>query len=210
MKTLKPVYLFSLFFSLLFIHVNGQTDNHVHAPGPFQLSLEMEDTTKFHVCGDMHQMINRIQNEYSRFKSGQSSSFKNIEEYDPNAVISCGSFILLYDDIDEGNNFGFDDPSFGEARRNTLCSVLNYIENIIFFHPNASPVIVIESSLDDPSGPLGQATPLYSEEVGNDFGVDPGIYAGHLFNYINSGIDPDADTDRDGTLVVNFNFDFSI
>ena len=130
----------------------------------------------------------------------------------PEAVFQCGNFTIYYEDIHNPDleNSGFDDIELGESRRNTLCSVLAYVESILEIHPNANAGIFVDFSFSEqipaPFGVsfLAVAGPYFSVEDGNSFGIDAGIYNGNFFNYLTTGQDPDSNFDYDGYLKLNF------
>jgi hypothetical protein len=163
------------------------------------------------VCGDLHVFRDESQVEYLNFKNNLPSRIKSRGTWDPAAVFECGSFTVYYHDFVDSDGTpsggGFADPLLGEARRNTLCAVLTYVENVLAIHPNANPVIEVLDSYYGPGNPalfatgwLAQASSYYPTIFGNT----QGIYDGHFSNHIRLGIDPDNGMDYDAFLKVNF------
>lgn len=63
--------------------------------------------------------------------------------YSQTAIQNCGAFEIYYDDINVGGfPSGFNDPIVGATRRNTLCAVLTYLQNVLDFSqvPAADPI----------------------------------------------------------------------
>ncbi len=118
---------------------------------------------------------------------------------------ACGDhFSLSYDD--EGS--GFDDPVFGQQRRDCACSVFQYIESI--FHIPTGAIINIlffESGpiLGNPNA-LAAAGPYWNPQF---TAGSPGIYGGNVFEHITTGIDPDPNNNFDGHVQVNFSFNYA-
>ena len=173
--------------------VSAQTFN-ASSESVIEVEFPQNDSAMTHICGDLHQLTETLQQNYLAFKQGSRSNYKLMSDYDPQAVHSCGSITIIYADIDQNNGGGYDDPILGEARRNTFCAVLNYVEDILYVHPDANPVIFVDASYSQTNpAPLGtgflaQAGSFLSAEPNHEYGVDPGIYDGLFAEYIQTGV----------------------
>ena len=59
------------------------------------------------------------------------------------AIVNCGKFRLYYEDLITSNpQEGFSDLTLGATRRNTLCDVLTYLQNVFDFSavPAGNPI----------------------------------------------------------------------
>jgi hypothetical protein len=111
---------------------------------------------------------------------------------------ACGKFMIYYYDKAYHPGEGFDDPTLGATRRNTLCAVLTYIQSVYDFssipsgkyirlrvdtsytHTYHSPTLV---------HPLGYGAPFYKVPITAGSIVD-----GYVLNYLRSGSDPDTNS----------------
>lgn len=131
---LKSILLCSVCISINFSTVSGQEILGFGQSYFDSLQVNLE------LCGDLDEFLNEQQQEYSNFKNGISSRLTSRGSWEPSALFECGSFTVYYNDfIGEFSGGGFADPILGEARRNTFCEVLNYLESVIDIHPNANP-----------------------------------------------------------------------
>jgi hypothetical protein len=96
---------------------------------------------------------------------------------------------------DAGSGFGFDDPTLGATRRNTITAVTNYINTVI--DANGVIDLVIDPSNNAPgSGTLASAGSLF-------FTGPNGFQNGLVFDHATTGVDP-AGGVEDGSGVFNF------
>lgn len=123
-------------------------------------------------------------------------------------IENCGThFRIYYEDYLYLPAEGFADPSFGAARRNTLCRVLQDFESRINIPAGVTIDLFIDrsysTSFPAPGGTgfLAAAGPYFPPTSG--FPGTPGIYAGNMFNHITGGVDPDP-ANYDSHIHVNF------
>lgn len=96
---------------------------------------------------------------------------------------------------DTGSGFGFDDPTHGVTRRNTITAVTNYLNTVI--DENGVIDLVIDPSINAPgSGTLASAGSLF-------FTGPNGFENGLVFDHATTGVDP-AGGIEDGSAVFNF------
>ncbi len=179
-------------------------------PASSQINNIGQDTLPQMICGDLHEYIAKNQAEYAKFLNNEISNYTPQEDWNPEGVFQCGSFTVYYEDFDATYQAGFADPVLGEARRNTLCEVLSYVESVLDFHPNANPILVVHYSLVPNDNPAPLTTAFLATSV-PEFPLfeNSEIYDGFLSQYIISGLDPDSQTDVDAHLTVNFDRTFS-
>lgn len=131
---------FFLLPQLLIILLSAIT-NKISAQQTTENELPFSDSLSVPICGNLHEFRTQNQLEYEKFKNNQPSRIKNLEDYDPESIFQCGSFTVAYADIDNATGDGFDHPTLGEARRNTFCAVLNYVESVLNVHPDALAIM---------------------------------------------------------------------
>jgi cysteine-rich repeat protein len=107
----------------------------------------------------------------------------------------AGPFTLVYEDVEEGTGVGFDDPELGEARRETLWAVLDYLGSVLDVPGQAE--LLVRASQTDGTGPLASAGPLLIPESG--------FQGGLVFEHLVTGVDP-LPNRADGTISVDFGF----
>ncbi|MBI1290012.1 hypothetical protein GC173_02040 [bacterium] len=88
------------------------------------------------------------------------------------------TFTLTYNDM--GTGAGFDDPTFGAQRRETVDAVIAYLGTVLH-HPGGKCDILIRQSELDGTGFLAFATPLYVNQ--------PGFAAGTAHSHIVDRVD---------------------
>ncbi len=113
-------------------------------------------------------------------------------------------YTLSFEDVTAATGVGFDDPVEGEARRQTLASVMDYL-GVILDHQGRIDVFATMSQVDGTGAPA-HGSPL--------FGEDPGYFGGFPFQHITEIADPcrpdncGADL-PDMTLEVDFGYAFN-
>jgi len=123
--------------------------------------------------------------------------------------VSCNNnqFTLVFLDIENNKNVGFDDPNpspctanitLGEERVNTVCAVLDYISSVIDINGNPE-ICFLESETATPAqGALGTGSALYPASL-----PQSSFIGGYLHEHITTGNDPDANV-PDATVFIDF------
>ncbi|MCX6272377.1 MAG: hypothetical protein NTU44_14420, partial [Bacteroidetes bacterium] len=143
----------------------------------------------------------------SSYKIPKGIEFVRLQQNFPqDSIVTCGKFKLYYEDFMWSPRVGFCDSQSGQARRNTLCQVLNYIQNTFYIPTGDTLDIYIARSYSanypaSADAGLAQAGPFYPP----DFFTTPGVYPGHFFNHVKNGCDPEQNQ-YDGILQVNFDY----
>ncbi|MEZ5045907.1 MAG: T9SS type A sorting domain-containing protein [Chitinophagaceae bacterium] len=115
-----------------------------------------------------------------------------ITAYGSANILQCGHIAFYFEDQLNSTGFGFDDPINGTDRRNTLCSVANYIQGILDFTsiPLNDPVkIEIQSSYGSVSNPTPTNWSNVLAAAIPEFGINttaPGYYGGQFFEKVNN------------------------
>jgi len=112
-----------------------------------------------------------------------------------NSEEHAGPFNVFYEDVEQASGVGFDDLELGEARRQTLSAVLEYVGRVIDV-PGSADLLVRESQMDG-GGALASAGPLLVPESG--------FQGGLVFEHLTTGVDP-SPTAVDGTMTVDFGY----
>jgi len=107
---------------------------------------------------------------------------------------------LIFDDVVNNTNVGFDDPSQGQARRDTLGSVMTYVSQQLSSSYSATIDIQIQESQVDGNGFLASASPFY-------FTGPDGFYNGFVYDHANTGSDPSGSV-PDATARFDFGYDW--
>jgi hypothetical protein len=100
---------------------------------------------------------------------------------------------------DAGSGFGFDDPTQGATRRNTITAVTNYI-NTVIDASGAIDLVIDRSKTDTSAGILASAGSFYFPTTGFDNGL--------VFQHATTGVDP-YPFDVDGSGVFNFGYNWN-
>lgn len=106
-----------------------------------------------------------------------------------------------YQDMEEATGAGFDDPTSGLERRETLDAVLTYIVGLL--DNNGALEVYVQTSRADGTGqfPVATAGPFF--DVSN-----PGFSDGFSLLHITTGVDPSTST-PDMSVVVDFGFNLN-
>jgi hypothetical protein len=145
---------------------------------------------------------------YSSSSSRGGPIYTSPSSFNPNAIITCGSFKVYYEDMNMATADGYDDPTLGAVRRATLCAVLNYIESTFSMNVNAQTdfiEIYVQRSLtaSNPAPPgtsfLANAGPYYP----STFGSTQAIFDGYFHNHVINATDP-APSQYDAHIETNF------
>lgn len=107
------------------------------------------------------------------------------------------SFNVTYEDVTLGTGQGFDDPTFGAARRQVVEDVTSYLSGI--FDHTATVDLKWNSSDTDGSGPLAS--------FGTSFYQNAGIHGGLVRDNILNGTNNNGN-DPDGSGFVDFGYDY--
>lgn len=113
------------------------------------------------------------------------------------AAPAAVTFNLDYVDVSSGNGIGFDDPSLGALRRNTLEDIANNYLGAILDH-TATVDITVQASQTDGTGALASGGTFYFQTA-NSF------QSGLLFQHITTGVDPSTQV-SDGNLTFDFGY----
>ncbi len=105
---------------------------------------------------------------------------------------------ISYQDVDAHNGRGFDDPALGATRRATLEAVVAYVCGAL--NNDGALDLLVLSSLSSASGPLAEASPLFSP--------NQSFQGGAAYLHITSGVDPFPGS-PDAQVVVNFGYPFN-
>lgn len=110
-----------------------------------------------------------------------------------------GYFEAYFEDVALDTNVGFDDPNFGQGRREEACQVLQDISELIKLdQTTVTPDIIFLANQNIPPGALAAATAYFLTDDYFDNGT--------LHRHIISREDPTPDTgDFDALVIVNFN-----
>lgn len=121
-----------------------------------------------------------------------SGDDRSDEDPDVLGLVNCrettgvtGYFKAYFEDVALQNAVGYDDPAFGEARREEVCKVLQDIAELIKLNlTTITPDILFQVSDGSmPSGALAGASTYFGYEF-------PGADNGALHRHILSGVDP--------------------
>jgi hypothetical protein len=127
--------------------------------------------------------------------------------FSPTAIMTCGKFAFYLEDVNASTGSGFDDPSLGVFRQNTLCDVATYIQSQFDFSlVSSSDLIKIDVliSYDNYVGYHSPITTQFYAAAGPYFNVTPNsIIGGFVNDYATSSVDP-APGNYHGQLIVNF------
>ena len=113
-------------------------------------SLSQEDTLGIPVCGDLIAFREARQTGYRNYKNGMPSDLLEQEDWNPAAVVQCGSFTVYYQDIQDGIDGGFDHLTLGEAVNPGERAVVypNPADAQIFVKPPINKSVVSRSLFD--------------------------------------------------------------
>jgi len=110
------------------------------------------------------------------------------------AIETCGKYSVYYADVAYSRNAGFSDPTYGSARRSTLCAVLTYMQSVLDYSnvPAGGIRLYVDSSYSSGFHSTfyfpGQAGP-YSDTSSL---TPPAVVNGFVHDYIISGTDPSS------------------
>jgi hypothetical protein len=143
-----------------------------------------------------------------------SPSLKSLIEYPASSQILCGKFKVYYADLLPGAPaVGFADPILGQARINTFCAVLTYVQSVFNFNNvlDSAPIrIEVEASF----APVANPAPTnvgyfaYAGPTINYTTINK-IEGGNVFDQITTG---NSNVPADGfhaRMKVNFDQTFS-
>ncbi len=105
---------------------------------------------------------------------------------------------VTYQDLVSRSGFGFDDASFGAVRRATMEAAIAYVCGLL--DNDGSLDILVQSSLNSATGPLAQASPLFSQ--------NQSFQGGAAYLHITSDVDPFPGL-PDAQVAVNFGYPFN-
>jgi hypothetical protein len=108
---------------------------------------------------------------------------------------------ITFEDVEQSNGFGFDDPAEGATRRATMIAVLEYVNGVINEATGATLVINIHESNNEGDTTLAYAGTLWNEEPSR-------FDNGFAFEHITTGIDPTPNF-GDIFVTVDFGFDWN-
>lgn len=112
--------------------------------------------------------------------------FAQPEEKGPPLKAGAVTYNLIFDDVDQDTNAGFDHPTLGAARRAAVNTVMTYVLQVLNLNTGADIDIRFGPSLNDPfSGLLAQA--------GTFFWLSPGFQNGAAFEHLTTGVDPSGE-----------------
>ncbi len=168
---------------------------------------DLDANAPMHFCGTGTKYISYINTAQSTAHASRIpvavAGYTPMSLFPANQVEICGMFKIYYQDYLTGLNEGFADPALGAQRRGTFCAVLSYVDSIIDI-PDTIDIFVDQSfSAGFPytgtGSPLAFASPSYPSLFSNS----PGIYNGHFYDHVTTGVDPDMNM-YDMTMTVNF------
>lgn len=110
--------------------------------------------------------------------------------------INCEGFNVTFDDVVLNNGIGFDDPVFGEARRNCVCAVYTYIAGVIDLQ-SRTPNILITASQTDGTDNLAFASTFFNTAMS-------GYLGGTLYDHIVNGIPYPNNNNYGAYITVDF------
>lgn len=184
LKKLLIILIAILFSKVTFAQSNSGEDNPEHI-------LYQDEPEGVAVCGHDADYLLEQHQKYQNFKQNghtPDNGLKAPSAFDPGGTLACGKFRVYYDDYD--TDYGFFDPMLGAARRSTFCAVLNYIEERLEINTNSGLIeVLVQQSATTSPGWLARAGSYFQ----TGFGSVSGIYNGHTFNHITTGVDPDPD-----------------
>ncbi len=134
-----------------------------------------------------------------------TSTFTSLASFPSYAIVDCGKFRLYYEDLITSNpQEGFSDVTLGAIRRNNLCNVLTYIQSVFDFSsiPSGNPIRIHVSESYAALNPLPVGYGFLARG-GPYHPAGPGITNGFVFDFTNTGVDPNPG-DYHGDLVVNY------
>ena len=114
----------------------------------------------------------------------------------------AGHFLLHFEEEDMNLNTGFDDPTFGEARRNVVIKVFKDVSKLITVPQNgifnSSDTNLVQINIMRSSffyGANGELIPFQPGVLGVassyfPFDIYPGIATNAVWKYLNTGVDP--------------------
>lgn len=153
----------------------------------------------------------RLVNEFHKIKGQRGGGNKSDEDESIPGMFNCradesvtGYFRAYFEEVALSNAEGFDDPTFGELRRNEACQVLEDIASLIKLdETETTPEILFMQNPGNigaqiPSNVLGAASTYFPND-------DLGLNTGDMWSHIITGVDP-APTlgDFDAYVILNF------
>lgn len=105
---------------------------------------------------------------------------------------------VTYQDLVSHTGLGFDDATLGAVRRATLEAAIAYVCGLL--NNDGGLDILVQSSLNTGTGPLAQASPLFSQ--------NQNFQGGAAYLHITSDVDPFPGL-PDAQIVVNFGYPFN-
>ncbi len=138
--------------------------------------------------------------------------------FPPAAIQTCGKFRVYYEDLQPGapsggTGAGFGDPTYGAARRNTMCQVLTYIQSVFDFSKvdgyirlhvdtswsNPGKIIPYIKGIDGLYGSNGVCAPYYNKAKA----TAGSLINGFVHSYMTTGMDSNLG-DYHANLQMNF------
>lgn len=120
----------------------------------------------------------------------------NVVRVAPNVRGGGPTFNVVFDDVVNNTNVGFDDPTFGAARQATVLATMTYLSGVLA--DTGTCDIIFENSQTDGSGFLAAA--------GTSYFLVAGFAPGFAFEHITTGTDPDG---GDADIGVTFDFGYT-
>ena len=108
---------------------------------------------------------------------------------------------ITYADVTNNSNFGFDDPTLGTTRQETITAVTDYINSVIDADGTIDLLIQPSNNVGDFTTPLAFAGSQYSWFVG-----DTGFVDGWVQRHATTGVDPSGNTQPDGSAQFDFGY----
>lgn len=127
--------------------------------------------------------------------------------FPPSAIVPCGKFAIYYEDLIPTNpQIGFNDPTWGVTRRNTLCAVLTYLQNTFdFSNVSASDPIRLYIEQSYAAGNPAPGTTTWFAQAGPYFNQSQsGLIYGYVRDYVVTGVNTAPTNGYHATMKVNF------
>lgn len=188
-----------LFFAVLF--------------GLLNQCFSQDDTLVRGLCGYHPDVLVDTTGRLNKVGNPTTMSLPKSAYTNTNAIVNCGKFRLYYEDIQSGNNAGFNHPTQGATRRATICAVYQYIQSVFNFNsvPSNDPICIEVQWSSDPASTI-TACPSSTTQAFKILGTGAplvlnnsttGIKNGSLLDHVLTGASPNINQ-FDATLFINF------
>ena len=100
-------------------------------------------------------------------------------------TVACqGGFTVHFQDVAQNTGIGFDDPTLGQTRQDTVCAVFDYLTTSVIDLSGAVPDVLVDVSENDGTGAIATGSAYYPNSSSS------GFIGGTLLDHITTGIDP--------------------